>query len=99
MPLKPVGLPDPLNGAQRDAGRLGNRAFGPVGNLAGRLEAGQGQHLGNRAGGQWLLARWPGRVVQQPFDAFLAVALLPEPQRRTAHAGLPRDLLHRQPLA
>jgi hypothetical protein len=37
--------------------------------------------------------------VQKAVDAFLTVALPPAPDGRSAHARLPRDLLHRQAFA
>ena len=92
--LEPVGLPDPLHGAQRDAGRLGHGAPGPVGDLAG----GPGQVSASTSatvpadGGS--LPGGRGLIVQKAVDAFLAVALLPAPDHWSAHAGLPRDLLH-----
>ena len=97
--LKPIGRPDPLHGAPCDADHLGHCTPSPVGDLTGRLGAGQGQHLRHRAGGQRLLARRLGLVVQQPLDAFFAVALLPVTDRRLAHASLLRDLPHRQAFA
>ena len=50
MRLQPVRFPDALDGAQRQACRLGHGAAGPVGGLAGRLRAGERQHLGHGGG-------------------------------------------------
>lgn len=60
--LKAVLVPDGLDQPQRDAGRGSNRATGPVGDIAGRLGAGQRQHLGDGAGG---VGRLAGRVLSR----------------------------------
>ena len=85
--LKAPLLPDALDRAQGDAGGLGDGATSPVGDLAGRLRTGQGQHLGHLRGGQRRPARRTGLVAKQSIDALLGVARLPAPDRGAADAG------------
>ncbi|GEP07974.1 hypothetical protein MOX02_60120 [Methylobacterium oxalidis] len=92
MGLQTVLLPDALDGAQRDAGCRRDGATGSVGDLAGRLGAGERQHLGDGAGGVGRLAGRAGLVVQQAVDALLGVALLPAPDGGSADAGLVGDI-------
>ena len=98
MGLQAVPLPDALNRAQADADGLGHRAARPVGGFAGRLGAGQRQHLGDSGCRQGRLARRSRLVAQQTVEAFLGVATLPAPDRRPAHADAARDFENRQPI-
>ena len=65
MRLQAVRFPDALDGAQRQADRLGHGSAGPMGRLAGRLALGQRQHPGDRRGRHRLPAGRPGFVAQQ----------------------------------
>src|SRR3954462_12447609 len=84
--------------AQREADPLRDGAPGPVGDLAGRLGAGDGQDLSDGLGRHGRLAGWTRLVPQQSFDAFFGEALLPAPHRGAAHADAPGDLQHGQAL-
>src|SRR5882762_2783846 len=92
MRLEVVCLPNALHRAQRQADRLGHRSAGPVGRFAGRLAAGERQHLGHCRGRHWLFPRRPGLVAQQTVHSGIGVAPLPAPHRRTADAGVVRHL-------
>src|SRR3954471_10352362 len=98
MGLDAVGPPDPLDRAQREADPLRDGAPGPVGDLAGRLGAGDGKDLSDGLGRHGRLAGWTRLVPQQSLDAFFGEALLPAPHRGAAHADAPGDLQHGQAL-
>jgi len=85
--LQAMDLPDALHTAQTDAGGFGNSTSRPMGSIAGRLGAGQRQHLGFRFPRQGRLARLACLVAQKAVHAFLSVAPLPAPYRRTADAA------------
>jgi hypothetical protein len=99
MRLQVVRRPDPLHRAQRDAGRRGQRAAGPVGRLAGWLGAGQRDHALGHGGAQRRLAGLAGGIAQQTVDAGGGEALLPAPHRGPADAGASGDLSDAQPLS
>jgi hypothetical protein len=63
-----------------------------MGDLTGRLGAGEGEHLGDGIGGVGQLAGRTGLVVQAALDAFFGVASLPAPDGRPADAGLVGDI-------
>ncbi len=92
MRLEAVRVPDALDRAQGDPDGLRQGSAGPVGDLSGRLGAGQGQHLGDGVGGvRWFAGR-TGLVAQQSLDAFFGVALLPAPNGGPANACLLGDV-------
>ena len=78
-------------------GRLGHRAAGPVGGLAGRLGAGQRDHPVHGGVAQGRLAGLAGGIAQQAVDPGLGEAPLPAPDRRPADPGAPGDLGDAQP--
>ncbi len=96
--LQPVGAPDPLHRAQGDPGAPGHGTAGPVGRLAGRLGAGQGDHPLHRRVVQARLARLAGGIPQQPVDAGLGEPPLPAPHRRATDPGAFGNLRDAQPL-
>jgi hypothetical protein len=96
--LKVVRGPDPLHGAQGQAGGFGHGPAGPVRRLARRLAAGQGDDRSHDPIRRARLSRLAGPVAQQPIDAGFGEALLPAPDRRPADPGATRDLRHLQPL-
>lgn len=63
-----------------------------MGDLTGRLRAGQGEHLGDGVGGVRRLAGRAGLIAQQTLDAFFGVARLPAPDGWPADAGLLGDV-------
>lgn len=65
-----------------------------MGDLIGRLGAGEGQHLGDGTGGVGRLAGRASLVAQQAVDPFFSVALLPAPDGGSTDAGLVGDLEH-----
>ena len=93
-----VGLPDALDGGERQARRPGHGPAGPVGGLARRLGAGQCHDLGDDRQGHRRLAGLAAALAQQPIDAALGVVALPAPDRRATDFRPAGHLLHRQPL-
>ena len=94
MRLQVVCLPNPLDGAQRDAEPRGNSATGPEDHLAGRLGTAQCEHLCHRPGGMRRDAGRAGPVAQQAVDASLTVTLLPAPDRGSTNTHLSGHVLH-----
>jgi len=94
--LKAVGVPDALNGAQADTGGLGGHAAGPMGGLAGRFGAGQGQNPSDNFLRQRRPAGLARLVTQQPVDALFGKTLLPAPHRWPAGTGAGRHIEDRQ---
>src|ERR671939_189314 len=93
-----VGPPDALDRAQRKTDPRRDGAPGPVRDLAGRLGAGDGEHLSDGLRRHGRLAGWARLVPKQAFDAFFGELLLPSPDRWAAHADPPGDLQHGQAL-
>jgi hypothetical protein len=83
---------------QRQADGFGHRAAGPVGHFAGRLAAGQRQHLVDGLDRDRLFAWRSGLVAQQTRHPGFGVPPLPTPHCRTAHPGTAGHLQHRQAL-
>jgi len=94
--LEVVRLPDALNGPERQTRRLGHGPSGPVGELAGRLEAGQRHDLGHHGQGRARLAGLAAAFAQQPLDPALAIMVLPASHRRAADAGAARNFRSRR---
>ena len=97
--LQLVGRPDPLHGAQGQAGGLGHHPTGPMGRLARRFAAGERHHRAAPSPPAW--RGLPGFLVlsrKQAVDTGFGEALLPAPHRRPAQPGPPGDLRHLQPL-
>ena len=98
MRLKAMRLPQTLDGAQRDADGLGHGAARPMGGFARRFGTSQRQHFGDDAGRKPSPAGLARLVAQEAIGPFLAVSLLPAPDRRPADAGSAGDPQDRQTL-
>src|ERR1700731_3142915 len=98
MRLQAIGLPQTLDGAQRDADRLGHGAAGPMRGFARRLGTGRRQHFRHHAGRKRRSAWFACLVTQEAVYPFLAVAPLPAPNGRAADSGSASDFGDRQTL-
>src|SRR3984893_14094317 len=96
MRLQAIGLPQTLDGAQRDADRLGHGAAGPMRGFARRLGTGRRQHFRHLAGRKRRSAWLACLVTQEAVYPFLAVAPLPAPNGRAADSGSASDFGDRQ---
>ena len=98
MRLEPMGFPQTLDGAQRDADGLSHRAARPMGGFVQRFRKGERQHFGDDAGRKRSPAGRARLIAQETIDFFLAFSLLPAPNRRAADANLMDHLYDRQAL-
>ena len=98
MRLETMRVPQALDGAQRNADGLGHGAARPMGGFVRRFRARQRQHFRDDLGGERRAAGLARLVAQKALHPFLAVALLPAPDRRSADAGAASHFQHRQTL-
>lgn len=92
MRLKPMRVPDALDGPQADADRLGDSATGPVRGVAGRFRTRQRKHFSHHLRRQRCPAGLARLVTEQPIKALLGIALLPAPHRRAASPAAPCNI-------
>lgn len=89
-------VPYALHRPQADADGFGDRAAGPMRGVAGRLRAGQRQHLGNDLkqdrGFAWLACLVP----QEAIHPLLGISQLPAPYCRAADVDPSSHLLNGQ---
>ena len=92
MRLKPMGAPDALNRADRDAGCLRHQRTCPMRRLSRRLIKRHSDDASGDGVAQRLDARGPRLVVHQPFEALLRKAFLPAPDGGLRLVCLAHDL-------
>jgi hypothetical protein len=97
--LEAMGLPDALDGSERDTEGFGHCAAGPMGYGTGRFGAGQHDDPYDDGRGDLRRTGFARLVAEKTIDAFLSETLLPSPDRRAADASAAGHFEHRQTVA
>jgi hypothetical protein len=93
-----MAAPDPVDGTNTEARRLGHQDAGLVGRFAGWIAKRQGDNPLGRLAIERLDPRGPGLVAKQTLEPFFQEAFLPAPNASLGLAGSSHDLVRAGPI-